>query len=104
MRSADERKNSNFNKRGSTNFNNFITGDNLIDTPIGGKRFTRISDDGLKFSKIDRFLSNTRFCDYWNSLVVIARERKLSDHCPLVLMDKVVYFGPKPFRCFDIWM
>nr|GEX79737.1 RNA-directed DNA polymerase, eukaryota, reverse transcriptase zinc-binding domain protein [Tanacetum cinerariifolium] len=31
-------------------------------------------------------------------------ERKLSDHCSLVLMDKNIDFGPKPFHCFDAWM
>nr|GFB24474.1 transposon TX1 [Tanacetum cinerariifolium] len=39
-----------------------------------------------------------------SSLAVVAKERKLSDHGPLVLNDKVTDFGPKPFRCFDIWM
>ncbi|GJV59832.1 reverse transcriptase domain, reverse transcriptase zinc-binding domain protein [Tanacetum coccineum] len=70
----------------------------------GGKKFTRISDDGLKFSKLDWFLTNSCFCENWSSLAVVAKERKLSDHCPLVLNDKVIDFGPKPFRCFDIWM
>ncbi|GJV91519.1 putative RNA-directed DNA polymerase, partial [Tanacetum coccineum] len=104
VRSREERRNSGFNKRGAVNFNNFINGECLIDIPMGGKKFTRISDDGLKFSKIDRFLTNSLFCQNWVSLVVIAKERKLSDHCLLVLMDKIIDFGPKPFRCFDVWM
>ncbi|GJY57041.1 protein kinase-like domain, concanavalin A-like lectin/glucanase domain protein [Tanacetum coccineum] len=104
VRNVDERKNSGFNRRGADLFNNFITGDELIDIPLGGKRFTRVSDDGLKFSKIDRFLVNSRFCDFWSSLVVVAKEIKLSDHCPLMLVDKVFDFGPKPFRFFDVWL
>ena len=64
VRNVDERKNPCFNRRGAELFNNFITGDDLIDIPLGGKRFTRVSDDGLKFSKIDRFLINNRFCDF----------------------------------------
>ncbi|GJV28970.1 RNA-directed DNA polymerase, eukaryota [Tanacetum coccineum] len=50
VRNVDERKNSGFNRRGVDLFNNFITGDELIDIPLGGKRFTRVSDDGLKFN------------------------------------------------------
>ncbi|GJW49121.1 RNA-directed DNA polymerase, eukaryota [Tanacetum coccineum] len=83
VRSALEQKISNFNKRGADKFNYFIGNGNLIDIPLGGKRFTRISDDGLKFSKLDRFLVNHKFCEVWNSLGVVAKERKLSDHCPL---------------------
>lgn len=100
VRCREERKNSNFNSRGASNFNEFINSEGLIDIPLGGKLFTRISDDGLKFSKIDRFLVNALFGDYWSSLVVVARERKLSDHCPILLHDKIIDFG----RCFDVWM
>ncbi|GJS17780.1 cytochrome P450 [Tanacetum coccineum] len=97
VRNESERRNSNFDKRGADVFNDFILGENLIDMPLGGKRFTRISDDGLKFSKLDRFLINQKFGSEWNSLSVVAMERKLSDHCPLVIYDKVVDFGPKSF-------
>nr|GEU58439.1 RNA-directed DNA polymerase, eukaryota, reverse transcriptase zinc-binding domain protein [Tanacetum cinerariifolium] len=34
----------------------------------------------------------------------VALDRKLSDHCPIVLLDKGLDFGPKPFRFFDAWM
>ncbi|GJU00258.1 hypothetical protein Tco_1110596 [Tanacetum coccineum] len=34
-------------------------------------------------------------------LVVVAKERKLSDHCPFVIVDKDVDFGTNPFRLFD---
>ncbi|GJY46224.1 RNA-directed DNA polymerase, eukaryota [Tanacetum coccineum] len=104
VRSCNERKNSSFNRMGAANFNNLISTNSLIDIPMGGKKFTRISDDGLKFSKLDCFLTNVCFCDNWSSLAVVAKERKLSDHGPLVLNDKVIDFWPKPFRCFDILM
>ncbi|XP_071738732.1 uncharacterized protein [Rutidosis leptorrhynchoides] len=31
------------------------------------------------------------------------RDRHLSDHCPLVLRDKLIDYGPKPFKVFDEW-
>ena len=36
--------------------------------------------------------------------MVVALDRKLSDHCPIVLKDMDVDYGPKPFRVFDIWL
>ena len=56
IRNVDERKNLGYNRRGAVLFNNFIIGDDLIDIPLDAKRFTRVSDDGLKFRKIDRYL------------------------------------------------
>ncbi|GJR75014.1 putative RNA-directed DNA polymerase [Tanacetum coccineum] len=70
---------------------------------MGGRQFTRISNDGLKFSKLDRFLVSGGFRDLWTDLSVVALDRKLLDHCPILLRDKVVDFGPKPFRAFDVW-
>ncbi|GJV12668.1 reverse transcriptase domain, reverse transcriptase zinc-binding domain protein [Tanacetum coccineum] len=70
----------------------------------GGRKFTRVSDDGLKFSKLDRFLLNERFNDLWGNLSVVALDGKPSDHCPIVIKDVELDFGPKPFRIFNIWM
>ncbi|GJU52791.1 transposon TX1 [Tanacetum coccineum] len=64
----------------------------------------RVSDDGMKFGKLDRFLLNEKFNDLWDNLSVIALDRKLSDHCPIVLKDVKLDFGPKPFRVFNVWM
>ncbi|XP_071707966.1 uncharacterized protein [Rutidosis leptorrhynchoides] len=77
---------------------------NEIEIPINGKRFTRISVDGTKFSKLDRVLVNDNFLKLWKDLSVIALERKESDHCPLLLHDKNIDFGLKPFKCFDEWL
>ena len=38
-------------------FNNFIRLADLVDFSMGGRRFTRMSDDGLSLSKIDDGLS-----------------------------------------------
>ncbi|GKB15146.1 transposon TX1, partial [Tanacetum coccineum] len=65
------------------------------------------SDDGRKFSKLDRFLLNDKFKEQWvnlANLAVVAIDRKLSDHCPIFLKDMDLDFGPKPFRFFDTWL
>lgn len=53
---------------------------------------------------MDRFLVSEDFRSTWNNLGVSTLDRKLSDHCPLVLKDGTTDFGPKPFRIFDTWL
>lgn len=73
----------------------------MIEIPLGGRKFTRISDNGAKFSKLDRFLVSVEFKAKWGNLGTIALERRLFDHCPVVLKDMDINFGPKPFRALD---
>nr|GEZ28778.1 RNA-directed DNA polymerase, eukaryota [Tanacetum cinerariifolium] len=104
VRSSDDRLNSQVNIREMCDFNEFINNTRLIKVPMGGSKFTRVSDDRMKFSKLDRFLVNDKFDNLWGNLAVTALNRKLSDHCPIVLKDVDFDFGPKPFRIFNIWM
>ncbi|XP_071708593.1 uncharacterized protein [Rutidosis leptorrhynchoides] len=103
VRYQSDRLNSTFHQSRASIFNEFISRNNLIDILINGKKFTRISDDGTKFSKLDRFLVNNSFLKLWDDLSTVALERKESDHCPIVLRDKIIDFGPKPFKVFDEW-
>ncbi|GJV17569.1 putative RNA-directed DNA polymerase, eukaryota [Tanacetum coccineum] len=104
VRRLDERMNTDFSTRGALEFNDFIRRANLTDVPLGGKRYTRISDDGKKISKLDRFLVSEEFQRVWRSIGSVALDRKLSDHCPIVLLDKGIDFRPNSFRFFDAWM
>ncbi|XP_071700174.1 uncharacterized protein [Rutidosis leptorrhynchoides] len=104
VRTQTERQNCEFIKRRADLFNNFIENRHLIEVPILGKRFTRINDDGMKFSKLDQFLVSENFLESWGDISVITLDRRTSDHCPLILRDKNNDFGPKPFRMFDIWL
>lgn len=104
VRKKDERCNTQFSQKGADSFNEFINNNQLVDIPIGGTRFTRISDDGSKFSKLDRFLVSENFQEVMGGVVCTALDRRLSDHCPLLLKeDKMRDFGPKPFRTLDVW-
>nr|GFA19889.1 transposon TX1 uncharacterized [Tanacetum cinerariifolium] len=104
VRSHDDRVNSQVNIKEMPDFNNFINNTRLIEISMRGRKFTRVSDDGTKFSKLDRFLLNDKFNELWGNLSVIALDRKLSDHCSIVIRDVELDFGPKPFRVFDIRM
>ncbi|XP_071694768.1 uncharacterized protein [Rutidosis leptorrhynchoides] len=86
------------------NFNNFIVSNSLIDILIGGRFFTWVSDEGTKFSKIDRFLVSEKFHQQWRKLSAVALDRDKTDHCPILLKDEVKNFGPKLFKIFDVWL
>ncbi|XP_071714296.1 uncharacterized protein [Rutidosis leptorrhynchoides] len=104
VREHSDRMNCVFHQRWATRFNDFIIQNNLIKIPIIGQKFTRSTDDGTKFSKIDRFLVSDKFINLWKGLSVIALDRRESDHCPLILRDKLIDYGPKPFKVFNEWL
>ncbi|XP_071727067.1 uncharacterized protein [Rutidosis leptorrhynchoides] len=104
VREQSDRLNCDFHEARARRFNEFIVRNNLIEIPIKGRKFTRVSDDGVKFSKLGRFLVTDNFIKLWKDLSINVLDRKESDHCPLVLQDGVIDFGPKPFKIFDNWL
>ncbi|XP_071686953.1 uncharacterized protein [Rutidosis leptorrhynchoides] len=61
VRSQSERFNCEFNPNWANRFNDIINRLRLIDIPLGGKKFTRVCDNGITFSKLDRFLISEEF-------------------------------------------
>ncbi|XP_071718268.1 uncharacterized protein [Rutidosis leptorrhynchoides] len=104
VREEDERLNCEFIPSRARRFNNFIASNGLIDLPLGGRKFTRVSEDGIKHSKLDRFLTSNTFNLMWSHLSSVALDRTLSDHCPILLKDEEKNFGPKPIKVFDEWL
>uniref|UniRef100_A0A251UDF3 Putative RNA-directed DNA polymerase, eukaryota, Reverse transcriptase zinc-binding domain protein n=1 Tax=Helianthus annuus TaxID=4232 RepID=A0A251UDF3_HELAN len=104
VRDPSERRNSRFNNRCATNFNNFIQNSGLIEYDLKGRRFTCIRGNGKKLSKIDRFLVSPDFFNRWPDAVVRALSASYSDHGPIVLSSQVRNFGAKPFRVFNSWL
>ncbi|XP_071707968.1 uncharacterized protein [Rutidosis leptorrhynchoides] len=104
VRNESERQRCAFLDRRAKWFNDFIDNTHLIEVPLCGKKFTRICDNGIKFSKLDRFLISEKFNNMWGDVSVLALERLLSDHCPIVLRNKEIDFGPKPVKIFDEWL
>ncbi|XP_071699404.1 uncharacterized protein [Rutidosis leptorrhynchoides] len=103
VRDQSERFNCVFSKYRVRWFNDFILSNDLMDIPLGGRIYTRVSDDGTKFSKLERFLVNEKFYRLWDCLAAVVFERTKSDHCPIILKDEEKNFGPKPFKIFDAW-
>ncbi|XP_071695540.1 uncharacterized protein [Rutidosis leptorrhynchoides] len=104
VRGPSERFNCEFVENIARWFNDFIRDNSLVDIPMGGRIFTRFSDDGTKFSKLDRFLVSESFHQLWNNLSSVALDRTKSDHCPIMLCNDVKDFGTKPIKVFDIWL
>nr|GEV05564.1 transposon TX1 [Tanacetum cinerariifolium] len=71
VRCNEDMLNPQINCKEVKDFNEFINDMRLVEIPMGGRRFTRISNDGLKFSKLDRFLMNEEFINLWCNLVVV---------------------------------
>ncbi|XP_071713729.1 uncharacterized protein [Rutidosis leptorrhynchoides] len=103
VRERLDRLNCVFHDARARRFNEFIVRNNLIEIPIKGRKFTRISDDGTKLSKLDRFLVSDNFIKLWKDLSISVLDRRDSDHCPLMLNDGVIDFAPKPFKVFNEW-
>ncbi|XP_071739948.1 uncharacterized protein [Rutidosis leptorrhynchoides] len=104
VRFIDERKNTDFCERRAKAFNDFIKVNSLLDLPLGGRIYTRISDNGKKFCKLDRFLISESFLQQWPNINVMVIDKKHSDHCPIILKDGNLDFGLKPVKVFDEWL
>lgn len=85
-------------------FNHFIRDAGLTEFNLGGRRFTWMSSDGKSLSKLDRFLACVNFIGRWTNSSVVALQRRLSDHCPILLSTNFDDYGPSPFRFFSSWL
>ncbi|XP_071704363.1 uncharacterized protein [Rutidosis leptorrhynchoides] len=102
VRDQSERLNRVFVESKASLFNDFIERMQLIEIPLLGKKFTRISDNRMKLSKLDRFLVSENFTHTWGDLSVIALDRNTSDHCLIALRNNNVDFGPKPDKMKNV--
>ncbi|XP_022042002.1 uncharacterized protein LOC110944659 [Helianthus annuus] len=98
------RRNSEFNPRNAEIFNHFILSAGLQEYNMGGGKYTYISDNGEKLSKLDRFLVCLGFMERWPTTSVLALDRDSSDHRPIILTTVQSDFGHTPFRLFNSWL
>ncbi|PWA38384.1 cytochrome P450 [Artemisia annua] len=104
VRFESERLGSTFCKYGGKMFNDFIINTDLVDLPMGGRKFTRMNKHGTKLSKLDRILVSNHFIAKWPNAQLLALPRDLSDHCPIILKTHSVDYGPIPFKFFNSWL
>lgn len=104
VRRPCERSGCTFKPIKAVDFNTFLSDTELLDVKQGGRRFTRVSWDGLKMRKLDRLLINKAFAEDLEDTTTVVGDRVFSNHCPVMLKANVVDFGPSPFRSYDHWL
>lgn len=103
VRNSDERRGSSFCQLTTDHFNEFIDDSELVDIPMGGFKFTRSTRSGVKLSKLDRFLVGEQIMEKFPDLSVLALDRSISDHRPILLKSESFDYGPSTFKIFDSW-
>ncbi|XP_028121376.1 uncharacterized protein LOC114318641 [Camellia sinensis] len=84
-------------------FNELIDNLEVADLPMMGRKFTWCnSQEGEKWSRIDRFLLSPEWLQMFN-FKLWGLPRKVSDHCPILLMEDERDWGPTPFRFLNAW-
>ena len=71
---------------------------------MGGYSFTWTDKWAGKMSKLDRFLVSESFLESFVGATGMVLEKALPDHRPILLKEKVVDYGPTPFRFFNSWL
>ncbi|KAJ0475516.1 putative RNA-directed DNA polymerase [Helianthus annuus] len=103
VRSPEERWNSEFVAVNAEFFNQFISEADLVEYQMGGRQYTYKSDNGVKMSKIDRFLVCRNFMGKWSMASCMALSNLVSDHCPILLSTVQTDYGKIPSRMFNSW-
>ncbi|KAK1428158.1 hypothetical protein QVD17_16986 [Tagetes erecta] len=105
IRNSNDRSSSSGSDTSIDDFNDFIHQAELVEYQMGGSsEYTWMKDDGSIFSKLDRFLVCDRFFNLWPLASVSCLPRKWSDHNPLVLITRLLDYGPCPFKTYDSWL
>lgn len=68
------------------------------------RKFTRADQGDNKMSRLDRFLVSESFIDMFPDLHCLAKERRWSDHCPILSLEDVLEYGPISFELFNSWI
>ncbi|GKV27571.1 hypothetical protein SLEP1_g36731 [Rubroshorea leprosula] len=79
-------------------FDNFIINAALIDLPLLGRKYTWYNSNGQYMSRIDRFLLLEDWVAKWGDVKQWGLRKSVSDHCPILLKNKKIDWGPKPFK------
>ncbi|GLT40913.1 hypothetical protein SLA2020_150100 [Shorea laevis] len=104
IRSEQEWKGGRTNRREMVEFEECISTCGLIDLPLIDRKFTWYHSNGIVMSRLDRFLLSENWCLNWGNVKQWGLKRTMSDHCPILLKNQIIDWGPKPFRFFDVWL
>lgn len=85
-------------------FNQFFHDVEVEDIPLIGKKFTWFHLNGRARSQLDGFMVSREWFDTWNESFKYILDRNTLNHCPIILKDCSLDWGPKPFRPLDFWL
>lgn len=102
VRTMEERMNTIFKPSEGRALDEFIVDGGLWDIPLSSYRFTWFGTQGKK-SRIDRVIVNFKWLEkyQWH---LHSFPRQHSDHRPLFLFSKLINWGRKPFKAFNVWI
>lgn len=86
-----------FDKGSIYDFSNFIDELELVDLQMSKRRFTRYKHDGTSMTRLDRFLFSSDMTNAIGKHVQVGLNRKISDHCHVLLKPDVRHWVPGPF-------
>lgn len=101
---SEKKGNCPFSSSEIRDFNKFILDAGLLDIPLAGRKYTWYCSNGSATSRLDRFLISGGFLTCWPNVIQKGLPKSVSDHCPVVLFDKEINWGPKPFKFLDCWL
>ncbi|GKV44506.1 hypothetical protein SLEP1_g51682 [Rubroshorea leprosula] len=104
VRSVEERVGCTVTTNEMREFDAFIHNTRLIDLLLVGRKYTWYNSNGQYMSRIDRFLLSKEWTTKWSDVKQWGWRRSISDHCPVLLKNECVDWGPKPFKYYDAWL
>ncbi|XP_028085234.1 uncharacterized protein LOC114286280 [Camellia sinensis] len=103
IRTLSERVGCSQRSGGMKDFNELIDNLEVCDLPMLGRKFIWCnSQNGLKWSRLERFLISPDWLQKFN-FKLWGLPRRLSDHCPILMMEDERDWGPKPFKFLNAW-
>ncbi|XP_057746795.1 uncharacterized protein LOC130966053 [Arachis stenosperma] len=82
-------------------YQNWVHDMGLVDLPISDRKFTWFR--GQSCSRIDRALVSLEWLEAFLETFLRGAPRGLSDHFPIIVEEKRLRNGPRPFRSLDSW-
>ncbi|XP_015944358.1 uncharacterized protein LOC107469503 [Arachis duranensis] len=98
---VEERKDATSLPRSTEEFKVWVQDMHLVDLPLTDRKFTWFR--GRSCSRIDRVLVNVEWLEEFPETRLRGGPRGLSDHCPIIVEDKKMRGGPRPFQSLDSW-
>jgi len=67
------------------------------------RKFTWYRPNDTARSRLDRISLSDLWIETLPGSTQYILSRSVSNHCALVIKNRIIDWGPKPFRAFDVW-